>query len=76
MHEAGSLGLTVFHATLPSDDFVANCSLTFDELLKKEEMHENDIWINLEPGGKIHVVISLEACKLSVNLHLGISLPP
>ncbi|XP_022709465.1 calcium-independent protein kinase C-like isoform X2 [Varroa jacobsoni] len=65
VHEAGSLGLTVFHAALPSDDFVANCSLTFDEFLKKEEMHENDIWINLEPGGKIHVVISLEACAAS-----------
>lgn len=62
VHGAQNLGFTVFHAALPSDDFVANCSVSFDELVnsaKEQGSNENDIWIDLEPGGKIHVVIEL-----------------
>lgn len=56
-----NLTLTVFHdASIPPDDFIANCNLTFDDLLNgiKNE-GRNDIWIDLEPAGKVHLVIEL-----------------
>ncbi|CAL1292999.1 unnamed protein product [Larinioides sclopetarius] len=63
IHSGQNLGLTVFHdAAIPPDDFVANCNISFDELLnssKESGKYESDVWIDLEPGGKIHVVIEL-----------------
>ncbi|XP_015916612.1 calcium-independent protein kinase C [Parasteatoda tepidariorum] len=63
VHAGQILGLTVFHdAAIPPDDFVANCNISFDELLqssKESGKYESDVWIDLEPGGKIHVVIEL-----------------
>ena len=45
--QAGTnLGLTVFHdAAIPPDDFVANCSTSFDELINITKDH-SDIWVN------------------------------
>ncbi|CAN7999322.1 unnamed protein product [Ixodes hexagonus] len=66
VHGAQNLGFTVFHAAIPSDDFVANCTVSFDELVnsaKEQGSNENDIWIDLEPGGKIHVVIELVSAE-------------
>lgn len=41
-----NLGLTVFHdAAIPPDDFVANCSISFDELINITKDH-TDIWVN------------------------------
>lgn len=58
VHDAKNLGLTVFHdAAIPPDVFVANCSVPFDDLLGRGH---SDIWIDLEPSGKIHVVIDLQ----------------
>ncbi|KAG8177378.1 hypothetical protein JTE90_015932 [Oedothorax gibbosus] len=63
VHSGQTLGLTVFHdATIPPDDFVANCNVSFEELLhsaKESGKCESDVWIDLEPGGKIHVIIEL-----------------
>ena len=40
-----NLGLTVFHdAAIPPDDFVANCSISFDELINITKDH-SDIWV-------------------------------
>ncbi|XP_074655655.1 calcium-independent protein kinase C-like isoform X2 [Tubulanus polymorphus] len=51
-----SIGVTVFHdAAIPPDEFVANCSLPFDVLSKQA----SDIWVDLEPNGKVHLVIEL-----------------
>ncbi|XP_023215923.1 calcium-independent protein kinase C-like isoform X4 [Centruroides sculpturatus] len=65
VHNAQLLGLTVFHdAAIPPDDFVANCTISFDELVnsaKETGNAEADIWIDLEPGGKLHVVIELQS---------------
>lgn len=39
-----NLGLTVFHdAAIPPDDFVANCSIPFEELAHKDH---SDIWVS------------------------------
>lgn len=55
VHNGQNFGLTVFHdAAIPPDDFVANCSLSFQDL-----KNQSDIWIDLEPSGKVHVIIEL-----------------
>ena len=46
--DAHNLTLTVFHdASIPPDDFVANCTISFEELLMgcKKDGH-NDLWVN------------------------------
>lgn len=44
---AESLQLTVFHdAAIPPDDFVANCSIPFEELIQKDK-DANDFWVSL-----------------------------
>uniref|UniRef100_A0A1B6L1S0 Protein kinase C n=1 Tax=Graphocephala atropunctata TaxID=36148 RepID=A0A1B6L1S0_9HEMI len=60
VQNAESLQLTVFHdAAIPPDDFVANCSIPFEELLQKDK-DSNDFWVDLEPQGKLHVRIELK----------------
>lgn len=48
--EAQNLSLTVFHdAAIPPDEFVANCILSFDELLSAESrngVYESDFWVS------------------------------
>ncbi|KAK8760605.1 hypothetical protein V5799_028129 [Amblyomma americanum] len=49
VHGVRSLGFTVFHSALHSDDFVANCSVAFDELLnlaKEQGSGETDVWVS------------------------------
>lgn len=60
VHGAQNLGFTVFHAALPSDDFVANCSVSFDELVnsaKEQGSNENDIWVSAIPGGSFSIAL-------------------
>ncbi|CAG0885001.1 unnamed protein product [Darwinula stevensoni] len=53
-----NIGLTVFHnAALPPDEFVANCNIPFEDLINKEH---SDIWVDLEPSGRLHVIIDLQ----------------
>ncbi|KAL2099024.1 hypothetical protein ACEWY4_005504 [Coilia grayii] len=53
--------LAVFHDTpIGYDDFVANCSIQFEDLVKttsKEETFEG--WVDLEPEGKVYIQITL-----------------
>lgn len=43
VQNAVNLGLTVFHnAAIPPDDFVANCSIAFEELVQRDH---SDIWV-------------------------------
>ncbi|CAO2604449.1 Protein kinase C epsilon type [Lemmus lemmus] len=51
--------LAVFHdAPIGYDDFVANCTIQFEELLQNGSRHFED-WIDLEPEGKVYVIIDL-----------------
>lgn len=44
VHNGQSLGFTVFHdAAIPPDDFVANCTLSFEEIKETN----SDIWVCL-----------------------------
>uniref|UniRef100_T1IFK2 Protein kinase C n=1 Tax=Rhodnius prolixus TaxID=13249 RepID=T1IFK2_RHOPR len=55
-----NLGLTVFHdCAIPPDDFVANCSIPFQDLLQRDK-DATDFWVDLEPQGKLHVKIELK----------------
>ena len=45
VQSGNQLGLTVFHdAAIPPDDFVANCSISFDELLNTTK-DCSEIWV-------------------------------
>ncbi|XP_073841837.1 protein kinase C isoform X1 [Musca autumnalis] len=57
---AKNINLTVFHdAALPPDDFVANCIIPLEDIMQHESTVP-DLWVNLEPQGKIHVIIELK----------------
>lgn len=46
VRNAKNLGLTVFHdAAIPPDDFVANCTIPFEDMVHKEEDHQ-DFWVS------------------------------
>ncbi|CAG5123086.1 unnamed protein product, partial [Candidula unifasciata] len=55
VHNGQNVNLTVFHdAAIPPDEFVANCTIPFDDVKEK-----SDFWVDLEPNGKLHIVIEL-----------------
>ncbi|KAK7104052.1 calcium-independent protein kinase C-like isoform X2 [Littorina saxatilis] len=55
VHNGQNVNLTVFHdSTIPPDEFVAICTLSFEDLKDKA-----DLWVDLEPNGKVHVQIEL-----------------
>ncbi|KAM8947970.1 protein kinase C eta type [Lycaon pictus] len=59
--DGGHLELAVFHETpLGYDHFVANCTLQFQELLRTAGASDTfEGWVDLEPEGKVFVVITL-----------------
>uniref|UniRef100_A0A1I7VQX8 Protein kinase C n=1 Tax=Loa loa TaxID=7209 RepID=A0A1I7VQX8_LOALO len=58
VHDGRELAFTVFHdCALPPDDFVANCRILFEDL---KIWTKNDVWIDLEPHGKLHLLIELQ----------------
>ncbi|XP_022817819.1 protein kinase C isoform X4 [Spodoptera litura] len=60
VHNVGSLGITVFHdAAIPPDDFVANCTIPFEDLMHRDK-DATDFWVDLEPQGKLHLKIDLK----------------
>ena len=57
VHSGCQLNFNIFHdARLPPDEFIANCSIKFDEIASKGK----NIWLNLEPTGKLHFTIDLD----------------
>lgn len=59
VHDGRKIELSVFHdAPIGYDDFVANCTIQFEELLHNGSKHFED-WIDLEPEGKVFVIIDL-----------------
>uniref|UniRef100_A0A0R3RZ90 Phorbol-ester/DAG-type domain-containing protein n=1 Tax=Elaeophora elaphi TaxID=1147741 RepID=A0A0R3RZ90_9BILA len=58
VRDGHELEFTVFHnCALPPDDFVANCRIQFEDL---KIGTKNDVWIDLEPYGKLHLLIELQ----------------
>uniref|UniRef100_A0A7N8XPA0 Protein kinase C n=1 Tax=Mastacembelus armatus TaxID=205130 RepID=A0A7N8XPA0_9TELE len=59
VHDGRRIELSVFHdAPIGYDDFVANCIIQFEDILHNGSKHFED-WIDLEPEGKVYVVIDL-----------------
>ena len=57
VHHGHQLHFTIFHdAALPPDEYVADCTIKFENIHDKK----SDIWIDLEPAGRIHVSIELQ----------------
>lgn len=57
VHNGHQLHFTIFHdAALPPDEYVADCTVKFENIHDKK----SDIWIDLEPAGRIHVSIELQ----------------
>ncbi|XP_061721780.1 protein kinase C isoform X2 [Cydia pomonella] len=60
VQNVASLGITVFHdAAIPPDDFVANCTIPFEDLTHRDK-DATDFWVDLEPQGKLHLKIDLK----------------
>ncbi|TRY55275.1 hypothetical protein DNTS_015754, partial [Danionella cerebrum] len=61
VNNGNQVELAVFHdAPIGYDDFVANCTIQFDDLMKsakKEESFEG--WVDLEPEGKVYILVTL-----------------
>lgn len=61
VRNAEEISFTVFHsAQMPPDDFVADCKIGLTELIEKEDQPVHEIWIDLEPKGKLHCKIELQ----------------
>ncbi|XP_029553536.1 protein kinase C epsilon type isoform X2 [Salmo trutta] len=59
VHDGRKIELSVFHdAPIGYDDFVANCIIQFEDILQNGSKHYEE-WIDLEPEGKVYVVMDL-----------------
>uniref|UniRef100_H2RKX0 Protein kinase C n=1 Tax=Takifugu rubripes TaxID=31033 RepID=H2RKX0_TAKRU len=59
VHDGHKIELSVFHdAPIGYDDFVANCTIQFEDILNNGSKHFED-WIDLEPVGRVYVIIDL-----------------
>ncbi|XP_077437380.1 protein kinase C epsilon type-like [Vanacampus margaritifer] len=59
VRDGRAIELAVFHdAPIGYDDFVANCIIRFDDLLQGGSKHFEE-WVDLEPEGKVYVIIDL-----------------
>ncbi|XP_037038298.1 protein kinase C isoform X1 [Bradysia coprophila] len=71
VHNAKNINLTVFHdAAIPPDDFVANCVIPFEDLVHREK-EQQDFWVDLEPQGKIHVIVELKWQEQNISQSSG-----
>jgi novel protein kinase C epsilon type len=66
------LNFTVFHdSALPPDEFVANCSIPLQQINTELKTHNNELWVDLEPNGRLHLIIELDGefteSKISQN---------
>uniref|UniRef100_A0A3B3BKV3 Protein kinase C n=1 Tax=Oryzias melastigma TaxID=30732 RepID=A0A3B3BKV3_ORYME len=61
VNDGKQIELAVFHDTpIGYDDFVANCIIQFEDLIKTINSGENfEEWMDLEPEGKVYVTITL-----------------
>uniref|UniRef100_A0A336LXQ1 protein kinase C n=1 Tax=Culicoides sonorensis TaxID=179676 RepID=A0A336LXQ1_CULSO len=60
VENASTLGITIFHQALPSDVFVANCTIPFDDVFERQEQEQQEFWVDLEPEGKIKIRVDVK----------------
>jgi novel protein kinase C epsilon type len=59
VENANTLGITVFHKAPIDDVFNANTTVTFEDLMARNQQEQTEFWVDLEPSGKLHVKIDL-----------------
>uniref|UniRef100_A0A674DR70 Protein kinase C n=1 Tax=Salmo trutta TaxID=8032 RepID=A0A674DR70_SALTR len=61
VNDGKHIELAVFHdAPIGYDDFVANCIIQFEDLIKTSNTEETfEGWVDLEPEGKVYILIAL-----------------
>lgn len=60
MTNAKNIGLTVFHdAAIPPDDFVANCTIPFEDLAHRDK-EQQDFWVRLFVARFVHCISSID----------------
>lgn len=63
--DAKNIQLNVFNkSAFSNDEFVANCSFAFDDFFNQDDGDNSepaDLWVDLEPSGKLHIMIELQA---------------
>ncbi|MCI4376900.1 hypothetical protein PGIGA_G00193710 [Pangasianodon gigas] len=66
---AERLELAVFHESpIGYDDFVANCTIHFEDLRKSSSPEETfEGWVDLEPDGKVYIQITLSGSFIDVS---------
>ncbi|XP_015218280.1 protein kinase C epsilon type [Lepisosteus oculatus] len=68
VRDGRKIELAVFHdAPIGYDDFVANCIIQFEDLLQNGSRHFED-WIDLEPEGKVYVIIDLSGSSSEASV--------
>lgn len=56
---AKNIGLTVFHdAAIPPDDFVANCTIAFEDLAHRDK-EQQDFWVSVREKKSAEIVYLL-----------------
>lgn len=63
VENASTLGITVFHNAPLDDVFNANTTISFEDLLSRNELQQNDFWVDLEPSGRLRVKIDLRSSQ-------------
>lgn len=59
VENASTLGITVFHKAPIDDVFNANATISFEDLIARNQQEQTDFWVDLEPCGRLHVKIDL-----------------
>ena len=73
VENASTLGITVFHKAPLDDVFNANATISFEDLMARNQQDQTDFWVDLEPCGRLHVKIDLRWSQGDFYFH---NLPP
>jgi novel protein kinase C epsilon type len=69
VENVNELAIVVFHKAPLDDVFNANATISFDDLIARNEQEQTDFWVDLEPSGRLHVKIDLRWPKGEEKLY-------
>lgn len=68
LRNASVVGFTVWHdATMPPDDFIANCKVSLSDLIEKEDQTLHDLWVSFPLPCRHGQSISFASTHLSLD---------
>ncbi|KAI3382199.1 hypothetical protein SNEBB_002822 [Seison nebaliae] len=66
IEDATAINFTVFHSVaIKGDDFLSNCSVRLEDMCNRT----NNIWVEMEPSGRLHLIIEFDIHPGEQNLH-------